>query len=140
MYLYDTNVISELRKKNPNQNVLNFHQFINDNGYKILLSSIVFGEVLKGIAYLQHRGDFEQAKLIQSWYDKELKPIEHLALNFDLDCAKVWGNLMAKNPQNPVDKQLCATAIVHDLILVTRNTKHIDDTGVKFINPFEFQS
>ncbi|MDO4450178.1 MAG: hypothetical protein Q4B79_04360 [Moraxella sp.] len=89
VYLYDTNVISELRKKNPSQNVLNFHQFVNDNGYKILLSSIVFGEVLKGITYLQNRGDVTQAKLIQSWYDKELKPIEHLALDFDLDCTKV---------------------------------------------------
>lgn len=43
---------------------------------------------------------------------------------------------MAQNPHNPVDKQLVATALVHDLILVTRNVKDIHETGVKYFNPF----
>lgn len=45
----------------------------------------------------------------------------------------------SQNIQRNQKPKLCATAIVHDLILVTRNTKHIDDTSVKLINPFEFQ-
>lgn len=137
MYLYDTNTISELRKKQPHPNVVKFNEFVNHHRYTVWFSVLTYGEVLDGIGRLQKRGDWQQAAGIQAWFDKVLKPIEHLALDFDIRCAKQWGSLMAINPQNPVDKQLAATAIVHDLILVTRNVKHIADTGVKFINPFE---
>lgn len=137
MYLYDTNTISELRKKQPHPNVVKFNEFVNHHRYTVWFSVLTYGEVLDGIGRLQRRGDWQQADGIQAWFDKVLKPIEHLALDFDIRCAKQSGSLMAINPQNPVDKQLAATAMVHDLILVTRNVKHIADTGVKFINPFE---
>lgn len=60
-----------------------------------------------------------------------------LALPFDKESCKIWGEIMAKNPHNPVDKQLTSIALANDLILVTRNVKDIVDTGVKYLNPFE---
>ena len=63
---------------------------------------------------------------------------EHSAriLNFDLDCAQVWGALMAPNPQHPIDKQIAAIALIHDLTLVTRNSADFAGTGVRLHNPF----
>ncbi|MBS9779906.1 MAG: DUF4411 family protein [Moraxellaceae bacterium] len=136
MYLYDTNVISELRKYKQNDNLKAFHQGVNQREEKILISAISYGEVLHGIQRLRRNNDIAQANVLQQWYDTRLKPIEHLAVPFDIHCAKVWGNLLAVNPHNQTDKQLVATALVHDLILVTRNVKDIANTGVRFINPF----
>lgn len=139
MYLYDNNYISELVKRNRNPNVMEFFNYVNANQLKGYLSVVTIGEIEFGIEKLKNKNDFVQAQRLRNWYDDNLHLIAERSLIFDEACAKVWGNLMAKNPHNPVDKQLCATAIVHNLILVTRNIKHIEDTGVKFINPFEFQ-
>ena len=137
MYLYDTNTISELRKRDPDINVVQFNNLVNANHAEIVLSVITYGEILKGIYQLKNRGDIQQASVIERWYQQKILPNIDLALPFDKECTKIWGELMAKNPHNPIDKQLAATAMVHDLILVTRNVKDIQDTGVKFINPFE---
>lgn len=136
MYLYDTNAISELRKRDPNPNVVRFNSTVNANHTTIYLSVITYGEILKGIHQLKNRGDIQQANVIEQWYQQKLLLNIDLALNFDKECSKVWGRLMAQNPHNPVDKQLVATALVHDLILVTRNVKDIHETGVKYFNPF----
>lgn len=138
MYLYDTNTISELRKRHPDTNVIRFNNIVNANQAEIFLSVITYGEILKGIHQLKNRGDNQQASVIEQWYEQKILPNIDLALPFDKACSKVWGKLMATNPHNPVDKQLASTAIVHDLILVTRNTKDIENTGVKYLNPFEF--
>ncbi len=137
MYLFDTNVISEKRKKQPNAGLQTFYTRIRAQRYPFFLSTITHAEVLQGIAKLKLRNDFQQAKIFQQWYDRVLKPLEHLALPFDMECAKVWAEIMAKYPHNAIDKQLVATAIVHDLTLVTRNVKDIKMTGVKYINPFD---
>ncbi|TCP96561.1 hypothetical protein EDC44_10494 [Cricetibacter osteomyelitidis] len=137
MYLFDTNVISELRKKQPNQGVTRFINEINAKGEPILLSVITLGEIIKGIYALQQRGDIEQAKRLQYWYQSAIEPMRPLAVPFDAQCAEMWGKLIAENPHNVIDKQLVATAIVKNLIFVTRNTKDIQNTGVKYINPFD---
>ncbi|WP_066800915.1 type II toxin-antitoxin system VapC family toxin [Moraxella oblonga] len=139
MYLYDNNYISELVKRDKNPNVVAFFNYVQANQLKGYLSIITIGEIEFGIEKLNNRNDFLQAQRLRNWYNNNLPLIAERSLVFDEQCAKVWGNLMAKNPHNPIDKQLCATAIVFDLVLVTRNVKHIEDTGVKYINPFEFQ-
>ncbi len=137
MYLFDTNAVSETRKKQQNAGFKHFNTTVNKNGESVLLSVITYGEIIAGIARLRLRNDVQQANILQNWYDQILKPLEHLALPFDMECAKVWSKMMAKNPHNTVDKQLAATAIVHDLTLVTRNVKDIEMTGVRYINPFD---
>lgn len=137
MYLYDTNVISELRKRHKNPNLQTFHNNVNALQKQVLISVISYGEIIHGIQRLRKNRDLAQADILQKWYDEALKPIEHLALPFDISCTKVWGALLAQNPHNQVDKQLVATALVHDLTLITRNVKDIKSTGVRFINPFD---
>jgi predicted nucleic acid-binding protein len=51
--------------------------------------------------------------------------------------AQVWGRLRAPNPENPLDKQIAATALIYDLVVVTRNTAHYAPTGVRLLNPFK---
>ena len=57
-------------------------------------------------------------------------------LRFDRKCPQVWGRLMAPRPQRPVDKQIAAIALLHDLTVVTRNTNDFRHTGVRVCNPF----
>ena len=57
-------------------------------------------------------------------------------LAFDQETAQIWGRLRAPHPENPLDKQIAATALIHDLTVVTRNTDHYQPTGVKIVNPF----
>lgn len=89
MYLYDTNAISELRKRDPNPNVVRFNSTVNANHTTIYLSVITYGEILKGIHQLKNRGDIQQANVIEQWYQQKLLPNIDLALNFDKECSKV---------------------------------------------------
>ena len=57
-------------------------------------------------------------------------------LAFDQEAAHVWGHLRAPNVENPLDKQIAATALIHDLVVVTRNVSHYETTGVRLLNPF----
>ena len=57
-------------------------------------------------------------------------------LAFDEETAHVWGLLRVPNPENPLDKQIAATALIHDLTVVTRNTEHYAPTGARLHDPF----
>jgi hypothetical protein len=57
-------------------------------------------------------------------------------LPIDEETAHVWGRLRVPDPENPLDKQIAATALIHDLTVVTRNTEHFSPTGVRLENPF----
>ncbi len=57
-------------------------------------------------------------------------------LEFDTLTAQVWGRLRMPNPENPLDKQLAATALVYDLVVVTRNTADFEGMGLDILNPF----
>ena len=61
---------------------------------------------------------------------------EDAILAFDEETAEIWGRLRVPNPENPLDKQIAATAIINDLTVVTRNTAHYSATGVRLFNPF----
>lgn len=137
MYLYDTNIVSELTKKQPNINVVTLIERVKADNIPCYLSVISVGEIIRGIEKVKRRNDLPQAEKLQYWYDKQLKTAIQSILPFSEQCAKIWGKLLAENPHHPIDKQLVATALVHDLCLVTRNVKDIEATGVKFINPFD---
>lgn len=136
MYLYDTNIVSELTKVKQDSNLLSFIHSVNKAEITTYISVVSLGEIIQGIEKLKRRNDFPQAQKLQDWYDDKLLTVIDNILPFAEECAKVWGKLMAINPHNPIDKQLVATAMVHDLTLITRNVKDIQATGVKFINPF----
>ena len=135
MYLLDTNVISELRKGGrANHGVTAF--FATLAAEDIYLSVVTIGEIRRGLENVRARGDREQAGRLEAWLDKVVTDFSDRILEFDLDCAQVWGKLMSLHPQHPIDKQIAAIALIYDLTVVTRNTDDFVSSGVRSLNPF----
>jgi hypothetical protein len=137
MYLVDTDVISEIRKGEKAQaGVREFFEVASRDAIPLYLSVVTVGELRTGIERLRHRGDVEQAELLERWLKQVTQSYADAILPFDEETAHVWGRLRVPNPENPLDKQIAATALIHDLTVVTRNTEHFAPTGVRLKNPF----
>jgi len=137
MYLIDTNVISELRKrKSANPNVVAFFTEAAQQQTPIFLSVITVGELRRGVDLIRYRGDRVQAELLEDWLNKLLVDFGSFILPFDQAAAQVWGKLRVPHPENPLDKQIAAITLVHSLTLVTRNEKDFMGTGVEVFNLF----
>jgi toxin FitB len=137
MYLIDTDVISEARKGGKaNPGVRNFFQDASRENVPLYLSVITIGELRQGVEIVRHRGDEPQAQLLERWLNRVTNTFEDSILSFDEETAHIWGRLRVPNRENPLDKQIAATAIINDLTVVTRNTAHYGPTGARVLNPF----
>ncbi|MFT4060417.1 MAG: type II toxin-antitoxin system VapC family toxin [Legionella sp.] len=135
-YLLDTNVISELVKPTPNERVLRWIDGINSD--QLYLSVISIGEIRKGVAKIL---DPRRQEKISQWLEVELPDyFEERILNINLTIADMWGQLQSKNKGYmlpAIDGLIAATAQVHNLTLVTRNTKDFNQVSINIINPWE---
>jgi predicted nucleic acid-binding protein len=112
MFLVDTDVISEQRKDDKaNAGVQAFFHNASRDNTALYLSVITIGELRQGVERIRHRGDGPQAD-------------------------RLWGRLRVPHPENPLDKQIAATALLYELVVVTRNIEHYERTGVRLMNPF----
>jgi len=137
MYLIDTNVISELRKKKKaNNGVLNFFAEVTQHNENTYISAITIGELRRGIELLMYRGDVSQAKQLEKWLELILNEYQDNVLDIDEHVAQLWGKLRVPHYEHAIDKQISATAIINGLTVVTRNVKDFRKTGVKVLNPF----
>lgn len=137
MYLIDTNIISELRKQGrANQGVHNFFSQMVADEARVYISVITLGELRRGVELIRHRGDRQQAHLLEQWLQQIGVDFQENILDINGDIAQLWGKLRVPHPENALDKMIAATAILYDLTLVTRNVKDFSDTGVKLLNPF----
>jgi len=137
MYLIDTNVISEARKgPRANIGVQAFFQSVTKEQTPIYMSVISIGELRRGLEKIRHRGDENQAQVLEKWVKKVLTHYKDYLLDFDDEAAQVWGQLRVPNPEHALDKQIAATALLYDLTVVTRNTKDFLPCDVKLYNPF----
>lgn len=133
-FLLDTNIISEIRKrKRANQGVVEF--FGSTDPDTVYLPVQVIGEIRSGIDSLRQR-DPTQAAALETWLAIVLHEYSERILLFDIECALVWGRLIAGHSQNLIDKQIAAIALVHDLVVVTNNIKDFTPCSVKTFNPF----
>lgn len=138
MYLIDTNVISEARKRDKaNRGVRRFFDKVRIHDEPLFISVITIGEIRRGIEIIRHRGDNPQARRLEAWLEVVLRDFDERILEFGNEEAQVWGRLRAPSHENAIDKQIAATALTHDLILVTRNVDHFKGVGVRLFNPFD---
>jgi predicted nucleic acid-binding protein len=100
------------------------------------LSVLVVGELRRGIEALRRR-DPIQAAALDRWFQSLQAIYASRILEVDVQIADLWGRLQVPNPLPPIDSLLAATAIVHNLVLVTRNLKDVQATGARCINPFD---
>lgn len=134
-FLLDTNVISEIQRGDR------CHQAVRSwwsraDASEVYLSVLVIGEIQRGIERLTP-GDPGRARQFQSWLESIIRGFDGRLLDVGLEVARVWGKLSANRTLPLVDGLLAATAVVHDLTLVTRNTTDIRGTDARCLNPFE---
>lgn len=135
MYLLDTNVISESRKgEKANPGMQKFWRSVDPDAIYLPVQSI--GEIRRGVEIVKRRGDSAQAKMLEIWLQTLATVYADRILSFDGDCAQVWGALTSAGNQHPIDKQIAAIALIHDMTVVTRNTSDFISTGVSLVNPF----
>jgi len=134
MYLLDTMVLSELRKGERHPGVT---AWLSDKSDAELFISVVsVGEIAKGIAQ-QDKLDNVFAGTLRQWLEKLLLLYNERILPVDIPTAKRWGEISVQAQSSGADILLAATAIEHNLSMVTRNEKHFRTTGVKVINPWQ---
>jgi predicted nucleic acid-binding protein len=134
-YLFDTNVISEYRKK-ARMNPVFRNWIAGIDQSDVALSVLVLGEVRRGIEAVRHRDPVTAVELDQ-WLSTLEVVYAARILPIDARIADLWGRLQGTNPLSPVDGLIAATALVHGLTLVTRNVRDVHATGIPCLNPFE---
>lgn len=133
-YLLDTNVVSELRKRDPDPHVLAWYATVTSA--ELFLSVLTIGEIRLGIERLR-RKDQPQAGLLEEWLrGLQVTYRDHL-IDVDAVVAEEWGRLNIPDPLPVIDGLLAASAKVRGWILVTRNIADLNRTGAILLNPFE---
>ena len=137
MYLIDTNVISELRKKSKaNPGVKQFFKRSDVQEASLFISVITVGELRRGVELIRHRGDQAQALELEAWLQNVIAEYSECILDFTESESQVWGRLRVPHHENAIDKQIAATALTYGLTLVTRNVHDFAGSGIPLINPF----
>lgn len=133
-YLIDTNVLSELRRKSPDPGVVAW--FSQRPPATLHLSVLTLGEIRKGIEGV---GDEVRKQSLIDWLETDLLTFfTGRILDVNGAVADRWGRLVAAagRPLPTIDSLLAATALEHDLVLVTRNTKDFAGLPVEVFNPW----
>jgi len=132
-FLLDTVVVSEARKRRPDAGVRSW--FDDVDGESLFLSALVLGEIRQGVERLARR-DAAQAAVYRTFLAELRSTYRDRVVDVDAEVAERWGQLNALDPLPVVDGLLAATALVHELVLVTRNVAGVARTGVAYHNPF----
>ena len=132
--LLDTNIVSELRREQRAAAGL-LSWFMAEPEEGMFLSVITLGEVRKGIERLRSR-DSAQAHRLELWLGRLRKQFAGKLLPITPEISDRWGRMQGRRPLPIVDSLLGATAIEHDLTLVTRNEADFAGLGIRVLNPF----
>lgn len=137
-YLLDTNIISELTKLQPERKAVSWFQATSEE--LLYLSVLTIGEIRKGINSLPRSNE---RVLLESWLVNDLVlRFAGRILEVNLDIAERWGLISAQakiagTPLAVIDGLMAATALHHNLTLVTRNTKDVQVAGINKLNPWQ---
>jgi len=141
MFLLDTNLVSELRKAPSGRaNPLVVTWAATEPPEGLFLSAISVLELELGIL-LKERRDPDQGQRLRAWLEHQVLPgFNERILPVDTAVARRCAALHVPDPRSERDALIAATALVHRLTLVTRNTRDFEATGVSLINPFDAPS
>ena len=132
-YLLDTVLLSELRKTERDPGVTAWiSEHKNDELYVSVLS---IGEIERGIE-MQRSRDPQFAQRLEHWLNRLMTLYGERILPVTAEIAARWGRLSAQLGHSGADLLLAATALEHDLTIVTRNEKHFIPAGVSVVNPW----
>ena len=133
-FLLDTNVISELRKRERGHpGVVRWAAAVDPQ--ELHTSVLVIGEIRRGIE-LKRRTDEVQAAALTLWLDKLRVGLGARILPVDERIAEVWAKLGIPDPLPAIDGLIAATAIVHGMTVVTRNVADLARAGATIFDPF----
>ena len=137
-FLADTNIPSELTRPNPDTRVAKFLRDAEKE--QLYLSVLTLGEIRKGVAGLPSGN---RRRLLEDWMETGLRPwFSNRILPITERIAERWGLLSAEAKSrgaalSVIDGLIAATALEHNLTLLTRNVKDFSATGVSILNPWE---
>ncbi|NJN37831.1 MAG: type II toxin-antitoxin system VapC family toxin [Acaryochloridaceae cyanobacterium CSU_3_4] len=140
MFLLDTNVVSELRKIGTTKVNTAVEQWARSTpGKQTYLSVITIFELERGIL-LAERRDSLQGNMLRQWLDDHvLTKYSERIIAVNAAIAQCCAALHVPDPMPECDAMIAATALVHDLTIVTRNIEDFKRTGVKLVNPWNYQ-
>ena len=136
-YLLDTNVLSEVRRPHPEPRVLAWLDAVDED--RLYLSAITIGEIARGVRLLD---DGRRKQALAAWLETDLRQrFGPRLLVVDGDTALAWGRIMAAarhkgRPAAALDGWIAATALRHELVLATRNTRDFENLGVTLFDPW----
>lgn len=140
MFLLDTNIVSELRKVKTgkaDKNVVAWAETVATND--LFLSAMTILELELGISLLERRDEL-QGNMLRTWLENQVLPaFENRILPVDVAIARRCAKLHIPNPCSDRNALIAATALVHKMTVVTRNTADFIATGVQILNPFDEQ-
>jgi predicted nucleic acid-binding protein len=138
-YLLDTSVISELVKSKPQRSVLDWAEACDE--HSLFLSILTLGELQEGVTKLAQS---KRKEFLQSWISNDLiQRFRSRILSVDEEVAVVWGRIQGEaerrgRPMPAVDSLIAATAVAHQMTVVTRNSSDIEESGVSVFNPWNY--
>lgn len=137
MYLVDTDVLFEARKRSKaNPGVREFIRRAIESRDPLFVSVITVGELRTGIGRIRSRGEAKAAVRLERWLEGILNDYPENILGIDADTAQLWGTIHLPGHFGPLDRQIAATARIHDLTLVTRRARAYAGCGIPAFDPF----
>lgn len=133
MILLDTMVLSELRKAKPNAGAVTYLR--SQAPDTVFLSAMTIGEIEAGIEK-QRSVVPEFAEELSHWLAQIELQFAQFILPVTPAIAKLWGRLCVQTGNKGIDNLIAATALVHNLLVVTRNVKDFEVVGVRVFDPF----